>query len=240
MKRIPKLKDKHGFTLVELLMVVAIFGILMIAIQAIFIAGMNVFNWGKTEAEKRRQLYIAVEQIVKKIRNTPTSGIKLISDDNGIYRGLLLESLTGVQTYFYLEGDKLYREENGTRQVVAKGITDLRFSVICNMYSGRFDSYNSKSRKIIDNDGRFNDYDPGIKGMVVRFEHKAGSEIQYIYRKIVDYGQTWFEIDSDFDSGFLPTNQNYAIGNTYQIYIQSRIAGSFSGVEITTGVRPRL
>ncbi|MCK4257346.1 MAG: prepilin-type N-terminal cleavage/methylation domain-containing protein [Halanaerobiales bacterium] len=238
MKKILQLKEEKGITLVELLMVMAVFGILMIAIQTIFTVGMDVFHIGREDTKIRSQSYIAVENIMQAIRNTPTTGIEL-RGTNGTYDEIVLNSLAGEQGRFFLQGNQLQYEKDGTQRMVAEGIERLEFLVVCDSFAGSYDSYTQATLRIDDSDDGFANLDPDIKGMVIRFENVAGSVARYIYRKIVDYGEDWIEIDSDFASGFSPTNRNYAIGNTYQIYLRTERSDHLQAKDFTTGVTPR-
>lgn len=229
-----------GYTLVELLMVLGILGILMIALQTLLVNGVNLFHRGEAEAEARRQLYYAAEQMIKAVRNTPAARVTLSGTSNGVYDRLELVSSTGAVTRFTLEGDKLYRDEPAGKRMVAEQIAELRFAVQCDVTSGVYESYDAATRKVTDLQANFTDFDPALKGMVVRFEVISGTTIRYIYRKITSYGSNWLELDSGFTAGFQPTNRNFAIGKTYQIYLKNRaIRQKQSGTEVTTGVTPR-
>lgn len=242
-KRMKHWHDKRreeGYTLVELLMVLGVLGILMIAIQTLLMTGVKVFHRGEAEAEARRQLYFAAEQMMKAIRNTPARNITLSGSTTGVYDSLELVSSTGAVTRFYMLGDELYREEPTGRRMVANEMETVQFSVNCDVTSGRFENYDSSTRRMTDQDADFMTFDPGLKGMVVRFEAVSGTDTRYMYRKITNYGTNWIELDRGFTAGLPPTTHNFAIGKTYQIYLKNRaMQGKQSGSEVTTGVTPR-
>ena len=221
-------------------MVVAIFGILMIAIQSMFSAGVNVFDREKQEMNARSQLYVAAEQMIKIIRNTPLKNITLTGPTNGVYNEIQLTSVAGVATRFYLLNGTIYREEGGQTRVVANQIETLDFSVICDAASGVYDSYTSSNRQMADADGAFAGHDPALVGMFIRFERVAPGGSLYIYRKINSCDATSVTLDQDFSVGFTPSNRNYAIGKTIKIYLKNQaIPKKQTGSEVTTGVTPR-
>jgi prepilin-type N-terminal cleavage/methylation domain-containing protein len=233
-------KKEEGYTLVELLMVLGILGILLIAIQTLLVGGVNLFHRGESESEARRQLYYAAEQMIKTVRNTPATKVTLRGTTNGVYDQLELVSSSGAVTRFYLQGDELYREDSVGKRMVSDEIAELRFSVNCDVTSGIYETYDASTRKMTDLQASFTDFDPGLRGMVARFESISGMTTRYIYRKITNYGSNWIELDSAFTAGFQPTNNNFAIGKTYQIYLKNRvIQRKQSGSEVTTGVTPR-
>ncbi len=223
-----------GFTLVEILMVLAIFGILMVAVQTMFTTGMDLFNREKADLEVRQQLYFAVEGLLKNIRNTSGDKIEL-PRDSAEYTEIVVD-----QTRYYLEGDKFYSEVAGIRRRIAEKIDLLEFSVICEAKKGVYDYYDPQTLIFYDNDGNLEDYDPSIKGMVVAFTGNFAGEVGSIYRRIVDYDHGWFEIDRGFSFGVVPDSNHYAIGDIYQIRLQTFAGGSKEGCEVITGAKPRL
>lgn len=239
-RRFGRNRCEQGYTLVELLTVLGVLGILLIAIQTLLITGVNIFHRGEAEAEARRQLYYAAEQMSTAVRTTPASRVTLSGSANGVYDRLELVSASGTVTRFYLEGDRLYREEAGQRRMVADELAELRFSVSCDVTAGIYETYDAATRRMTDVQANFAEFDPDLMGMVVRFESVSGTVTRYIYRKITDYGANWLELDSGFTGGFQPTNRNFAVGKTYQIYLKNRrIQQRQSGSEITTGIAPR-
>lgn len=233
-------RGQDGFTLIEFLVVVAIFGILMTAIQMMFTAGMNVMKRENSEMEARRQLYFAAEQMVKAVRNTPVFNITLSYTTLGIYDELRLVSPTGVLTRFYLSGDNLYKEVGGQATVIASQIDTLRFSVICDAGSGVYDSYTASTKKVSDADGTFANHDPTVTGMFVSFERAVVGGTVYIYRRVASYTATTLTLDQDFSGTFTPTTKNYAFGKTIRIYVKNKaISKVQTGSEVTTGVTPR-
>ena len=111
--RLPHLENEKGFTLVELLMVIAIFGILMVAIQGLFRAGVDIFSWENDSANRRQQLYIASEHITRAIRNTAPDQIELQDGYLDFYREIVLTSPTGDEIRFSLKKGTIYRWEDG-------------------------------------------------------------------------------------------------------------------------------
>lgn len=128
-------KDHQGFTLIELMMVVAIFGILMVAVQAMFLNSMDLYQYGKEKSVTRQQLYYITEQIARFIRNTPKDQIQLLDwTGDGYNETLELETLEGDQIRFYLSNSKMFREKNGERRQIGEQITQFQITKVDQLY----------------------------------------------------------------------------------------------------------
>lgn len=123
------LRNNHGFSLIELMVTMAIFGILMVVVQALFMNSMDLYYYSQEKSVTRQQLYYIAEEMVRLIRNTPSDQIQL-TDSNGDGSNESIELLTseGVQVVFYLSNQRLYRVRNGDRKQIGEKITQFQIT----------------------------------------------------------------------------------------------------------------
>lgn len=126
-------RNDQGFSLIELMMAMAIFGILMVAVQALFINSMDLYHYSKEKSVTRQQLYYITEEMIRLIRNTPTDQIQLIdSNGDGSNEVIELQTAEGDQIRFYLSNQRLYRVENGDGKQIGDKITQFQITEVNN------------------------------------------------------------------------------------------------------------
>ena len=137
--------DKRGFTLVELMVVIAVLGIMLTMIYSVFISQMRSHVWRGQVAERQQNLRAAMNLMVSELKMA-TALTNKIDDDTAVADDLCIDTFAfkldkDVITYFTngtrAVPGKLYRDffdesvgANGTHQVsvIADNIIDLSFS----------------------------------------------------------------------------------------------------------------
>jgi len=123
-----RLRSGHGFTVVEQLAVLAIFGMVITALYTFYLAGLNSYNRSFTRLEGQQSARIAMDKIVRELRYAAS-----------------VEVVSGEEILFHLPDDhRVYRFRKSGREIVfeslfgrsiiahtkvALGINSLHFAV---------------------------------------------------------------------------------------------------------------
>lgn len=125
-----------GFTLAELLVSLAVLGLLMAGMVALLHAGLGSYGWGRARVEAQQSARTALERMVKELREAgydPT-GAKLAAvleagpervtfqrdlNENGVI------DPTRERVSFFLRGTVLRREAGGGAQPIIEGVRSL-------------------------------------------------------------------------------------------------------------------
>lgn len=114
-----------GFTLVEMMVSVAIFGLLFLAIFAILTAGNNVFQRDAIYLELQQNTRNGMDRIVREVRESRSSVIT-VEAANADRISFNTPNETGIR--YYLSSGALIREyPSGTRKTLATGLGRLKF-----------------------------------------------------------------------------------------------------------------
>lgn len=107
MARIGKqLRNRHGFTVVEQLAVLAIFGMLITAVYTFYFAGLNSYNRSFIRLEGQQSARIAMEKLVRELRYAASA-----------------EVVSGEEILFRLPGDsKVYRFRKSGQEIVFESL----------------------------------------------------------------------------------------------------------------------
>jgi len=135
MPRLSKLKPLKGFTLLEVLVSIAIFSVISIGIYNVLIVGQRTFYTGLGTLELQSQIRMAVSWITRELREGTSFSITTVdADDDSITFSTPNEaSIAYYRDVSDLNGDNITTQvireyPSGTRKVVANDITSLEFS----------------------------------------------------------------------------------------------------------------
>lgn len=136
--------DKKGFTLVEILVVLAIFSIMIAAISAVFISGIKIQANSVAQEQLLDQVNYAVENMSRSIRTAKKDivGSCITSGDNYLPASGSDDSLGFIKkdsvlqecVYFRLVSDAIYKGDSGSDGVPLTSddikVTSLEFNVL--------------------------------------------------------------------------------------------------------------
>lgn len=109
MKLLKGINDKDGFTLVELMLVIAIGGLILTAVFNVFSSGIRSFLFTDEKSATQREIRFVTSYIAENIRNS--TRIALVSDYNTI-----LDS--GEAIIGFIGEEFKYRDFGGTNRTV--------------------------------------------------------------------------------------------------------------------------
>jgi len=119
------IKNNKGYTLIELLMVLAFLGIFMLIINSLNILGLKTFNFSSYQGNIQQNLRLATNFIIKEAR---------FASDVEILNLSLSELITGMEKtdneyhYIYLENNVLKYRYKDKSNYVADKIKELDFN----------------------------------------------------------------------------------------------------------------
>ncbi|MEW5785665.1 MAG: prepilin-type N-terminal cleavage/methylation domain-containing protein, partial [Bacillota bacterium] len=79
MKAIPPARRQEGYTILELLAALAIFGLIIGAIYSFYLAGLNSWNRGIVQMDSQQSARIAMDKMIRELRYA--SAVELQSDE---------------------------------------------------------------------------------------------------------------------------------------------------------------
>jgi prepilin-type N-terminal cleavage/methylation domain-containing protein len=153
MQNLIKQKANPGFTLVEILVVSAIFIAMLGVMYGIYISGLEVFETGSYQADLQAQARIAITYMVSELRNAtrtstqnPSPNLSIPSEPNNkqVYfylpedkdhDGLITDANGQIEwdtnnqiRYQFIPGQKILRRlEKGNQKIFASDVSDVQF-----------------------------------------------------------------------------------------------------------------
>lgn len=115
------IKNKKGFSLIELIVVITILGIVILGLVTFFTGGTRSWVAGQSQLKAQRNARQAMDRMVRELRHSEKF---LISKDDKVK--VRIPDLTGAGgldyhvQYYLKNGDSVYRK----REVIAGGSTD--------------------------------------------------------------------------------------------------------------------
>jgi prepilin-type N-terminal cleavage/methylation domain-containing protein len=130
------MKNKRGFTLVEVMVTVGLFSVVLMGLYVVLVSGNILYNNDTSLLDMEGQCRNAVERIVKEVRQS--SSHVITANYNGTTNDKIMfcvpsitscSSSTGIQ--YYLTNTDLVREyPSGTSVTIASNISRLNFSIV--------------------------------------------------------------------------------------------------------------
>jgi len=113
-------KKNQGFTLIELIIVIAISGIIIAGSSMLLFQGINAYNAGKTEINSSWQATLAIERITRDLRAI-SSTANILTASSG---ELITRDINGTTIDYKVVSSQLLRNT----QVLANNIPSITFS----------------------------------------------------------------------------------------------------------------
>jgi prepilin-type N-terminal cleavage/methylation domain-containing protein len=119
MKVLRGIRDQRGFTLTELLVVMAVLGLVMAGVFVIQQQGMRSYLMGASRVEVQQNARTTLELLVRELRSAQTVTILGGASD------ITFLDQTGATIRYQLVGTTLNRSVNGTAAVLVGGVQSL-------------------------------------------------------------------------------------------------------------------
>ncbi|MFO8052978.1 MAG: prepilin-type N-terminal cleavage/methylation domain-containing protein [Candidatus Omnitrophota bacterium] len=110
---------KKSFTLMEVLIVIAILGIVMTTVSQIFIQGQKMWGQDLALVELQQKVRIASQRMRQDIREA--SSVSILDGGEKI-------KFSGIEYYLDNQNSQI-KKANGSTSIIANNITDLNFSL---------------------------------------------------------------------------------------------------------------
>ncbi len=129
-----KITQKKGFTLLEIIVVVAIFSLIVDAIFTVFNIGQNTFFSNEACLHLQQNLRLSMDGMIREIRQSSASDITISSGGSKIVFKIPLDITTDPVTksadisYSLVSGQIIRENPAGTQKVIANDITSLTFT----------------------------------------------------------------------------------------------------------------
>lgn len=112
---------KRSFTLIEMLIVIAILGIVITTVSQIFIQGQRMWGQDLALVELQQKARIALQRMSQDIREASSSSVSILDEGEKI-------RFSGIE-YYLDDKNSQIKKDNGSISVIASNITDLDFSL---------------------------------------------------------------------------------------------------------------
>ncbi len=111
---------KKGFTLIELIIVIALFSVLMLSVSWVFVAGLRTWNSGVNRAEIRQDGTLALEKMVREI--SQADSFTIAHADRVKFDADLDDDGGNEDITFATDDNRLIRTVSGTSTVLAYNV----------------------------------------------------------------------------------------------------------------------
>ena len=115
-------RDQRGFTLAELMVVMALTGLVLAGVFSIQQQGTNSYLMGAGRVEVQQNARVALEQMVRELRSAETVTALGSATD------ITFVDVTGVVVRYQLTGTTLNRTAAGVGGVIIGGVQSLTFT----------------------------------------------------------------------------------------------------------------
>lgn len=121
------LKDRSGFTIIELMVSLGIFTILIAGIYTVLLIGDSTMRTGLTYIELSQDVRLGIDRMIKELHNARRSTISIPDDSYITFQvpgnsNIIQYSLGG------LDGRQLIRTETGASTVLCNNVQSIQFS----------------------------------------------------------------------------------------------------------------
>jgi len=112
------IKNNKGFSLIEMMIVVAILGIIILGLVTFFTGGTKSWVAGQSQLKAQREARQAMDRMVKEIREA-----RSINNSSTLSSISFNSPFNGDITYNYNSGDKkVYRQKSGNSSIVIDNV----------------------------------------------------------------------------------------------------------------------
>jgi len=116
-------RDERGFTLTELLTVLAVLALVLAAVVTIQQDALQAYITGSNKTEVQQNARVALERMAREIRETQ-SGLTTATATSLTF----VDPNTGLAVTYALNGNTLTRTTNGATDIVIGGVQALTFA----------------------------------------------------------------------------------------------------------------
>ncbi len=119
------MKNAKGWTLVELLIVVTMFGILTLSVSSMFSHIWQFYRLTWAQKELQEETRVIMELITKNLRNGISDSIVIdrYDDTQPYYSRVSFYTINGHRVSYYQIDRKLYQKIDGNLKILSKNIT---------------------------------------------------------------------------------------------------------------------
>ncbi|MFN3550829.1 MAG: PilW family protein [Endomicrobiia bacterium] len=119
------MKNNKGWTLVELLIVVTMFGILTLSVSSMFTHIWQFYRLTWAQKELQEEARVIMELITRNLRNGISQSISISRYDNTqpYYSKVSFNTIDGHQVNYYQIDRVLYQEIDGNKKILSKNLT---------------------------------------------------------------------------------------------------------------------
>ncbi|AZO95297.1 prepilin-type N-terminal cleavage/methylation domain-containing protein [Halocella sp. SP3-1] len=114
------IENESGFTLIEVLLVIAISGIIIMIIGPLLVSSFNIFSGGEGIVKNQEDSRLVMRYLTKEIRNAEE--IELFS--------FIPEDMEGYNCIYIKDNSFVIENENGKKEIKTDKITLLNFKLI--------------------------------------------------------------------------------------------------------------
>ena len=136
-----------GFTLIELIMVIAILGIIAIMASTLLAAAIKANHQSQNEVNAASQARLALRRMADEMRNIHSASVATLNCSQS--QQLTFTDLSGSQIIYKKTSDLLQRQENGgANRTVLTGLDSLTFTCLDASHQGTTDSVLAECIKV--------------------------------------------------------------------------------------------
>jgi len=126
---------KKGFTVLEMLVAIAVFSMLMLCIYTIYMTGLKNYYFGSSEMHLQQQARVSIQNIMKEIRQSRYSDISINSGLNSISFKKPINIYTNPATYsgtitYYLDSNNkqiIRLDPSGSSKIISSNVNGAQF-----------------------------------------------------------------------------------------------------------------
>ena len=122
---------QRGFTLAEMMITIAVMGIVSSVLWVVFIQGFRMWRINKAEIEVSRNARISLDIMLKNLREAQASTVEISSEgSNPPYSKVSFTNIDDEVVEIFQEGNKAYISIDGDDKRFAENIRNLFFSPV--------------------------------------------------------------------------------------------------------------
>jgi len=128
-KRKSYYSSKKGFTLVEVMITLAVFSIIIGAIHQVFVAGQKAWNSDLSLLDLQQASRRGIHGLVREIRAASLGSISISESDTKIEFDTPSEN--NIQFFLNIDDSQLIRQDSlGVQRILASNVEDVAFAVV--------------------------------------------------------------------------------------------------------------